>query len=201
MLAELGVQAEVSELEVRDREQAERPRFLGSPTVRVDGIDVEPGAHARRDYGLSCRMDDGSGNPARDLLASAIRSAAAASGPPPGRALAALGVPAAGLSALPACYSLYAGVLGALGLSAFVDPVRQAALTAMLLAVALAALAFRARRRRGYGPLALGIGASLLVLSGKLLVGWSPLGYAGAAGLVAASLWNVWPHRREGASC
>lgn len=37
-------------------EQAVRERFLGSPTVRVDGRDVDPGAGERTDYGLKCRI-------------------------------------------------------------------------------------------------------------------------------------------------
>ena len=35
---------------------AERVRFLGSPTVRVNGRDVDPGAHERTDFGLKCRL-------------------------------------------------------------------------------------------------------------------------------------------------
>jgi hypothetical protein len=35
---------------------AQRERFLGSPTVRVDGRDVEPGAEQRDDFGLKCRL-------------------------------------------------------------------------------------------------------------------------------------------------
>ena len=31
-------------------------RFLGSPTVRVNGRDVEPGAEERTDYVLACRV-------------------------------------------------------------------------------------------------------------------------------------------------
>ena len=42
-------------------EQAQHERFLGSPTIRVDGRDVDPGADARRDYGLSCRLYAGPG--------------------------------------------------------------------------------------------------------------------------------------------
>lgn len=37
-------------------EDAQRERFLGSPTVRVDGRDVDPGAAERTDYGLKCRI-------------------------------------------------------------------------------------------------------------------------------------------------
>jgi hypothetical protein len=31
-------------------------RFLGSPTIRVGGRDVEPYTEERTDYGLSCRV-------------------------------------------------------------------------------------------------------------------------------------------------
>jgi hypothetical protein len=41
---------------VETPEQADALRFLGSPTVRVDGHDVEPGAATRSDYGLKCRL-------------------------------------------------------------------------------------------------------------------------------------------------
>lgn len=37
-------------------EQARAERFLGSPTVLVDGRDVDPTAAGRDDYGLSCRI-------------------------------------------------------------------------------------------------------------------------------------------------
>jgi hypothetical protein len=46
-------------LEVRripDELAAQRERFLGSPTIRVDGRDVEPGAEQRDDFGLTCRL-------------------------------------------------------------------------------------------------------------------------------------------------
>jgi hypothetical protein len=41
---------------VETDEEAQRLRFLGSPTVRVDGRDVEPGVDARDDFGLKCRL-------------------------------------------------------------------------------------------------------------------------------------------------
>jgi hypothetical protein len=48
-------------VEVRTREidnpfDAIRLGFLGSPTVRVDGRDVELGAGDRTDFGLQCRL-------------------------------------------------------------------------------------------------------------------------------------------------
>ena len=41
---------------VETLEQAERERFPGSPTVRVDGRDIDPGASEHTDYGLKCRI-------------------------------------------------------------------------------------------------------------------------------------------------
>jgi hypothetical protein len=41
---------------VESPEDAERERFLGSPTVRVDGVDVDPGASEREDFGFECRL-------------------------------------------------------------------------------------------------------------------------------------------------
>jgi hypothetical protein len=60
--AELGVAAGIELVEVADPEEAVALRFLGSPTVRIDGRDVEPGADARREFALSCRLyETGSG--------------------------------------------------------------------------------------------------------------------------------------------
>ena len=53
---ELGVDAEIAAVRVADPEAAQAARFLGSPTVRVEGRDVEPGADERSDYVLACRV-------------------------------------------------------------------------------------------------------------------------------------------------
>ena len=56
---------------------AERLRFLGSPTVRVDGRDIEPGADERSDYALACRVyrtvDGVSGTPDISWLHAALK--------------------------------------------------------------------------------------------------------------------------------
>ncbi len=56
LLASTGVAADIELVAVEDPDAAERERFLGSPTVRVDGQDVEPGSDARGDFGLKCRL-------------------------------------------------------------------------------------------------------------------------------------------------
>jgi hypothetical protein len=52
----LGIEPEVRLVNVPDDEAAQRLRFLGSPTIRVAGRDIEPQSEKRTDYALSCRV-------------------------------------------------------------------------------------------------------------------------------------------------
>ncbi len=54
--AELGVEAEVRATMISDQAAAERARFVGSPTVRVDGRDVDPEGEQAGEYTLECRL-------------------------------------------------------------------------------------------------------------------------------------------------
>jgi hypothetical protein len=56
LLERAGVSSSVELINVPDTAAAERERFLGSPTLRIDGRDVEPGAELRTDFGLKCRL-------------------------------------------------------------------------------------------------------------------------------------------------
>jgi hypothetical protein len=53
---ELGVKPEVRLVEIPDPEAAARMRFLGSPTIRVNGRDIEPSADERGEFVLACRV-------------------------------------------------------------------------------------------------------------------------------------------------
>lgn len=53
---ELGIEPELRLVNVPDQEAAVRLRFLGSPTIRIGGVDVDPQTEEREDYGLSCRI-------------------------------------------------------------------------------------------------------------------------------------------------
>lgn len=56
LLREAQLPVKIALRRVPDAEAARRSRFLGSPTVRVGGRDVEPGAEKRDDFGLKCRL-------------------------------------------------------------------------------------------------------------------------------------------------
>jgi hypothetical protein len=77
VLAARGVEAEVVEREVLTDEEARRLAFPGSPTIRIDGHDVDPeGASARP--ALTCRiyyLPDGRSSPvpSREQLEEALK--------------------------------------------------------------------------------------------------------------------------------
>jgi hypothetical protein len=66
-------------------------------------------------------------------------------------------------------------------------------LTAAFLVLALTAMLFGARDRRGYGPFLLAIFAASGVLMGKFAWDSRPTVYGAIELLVIASLWNMWP--------
>ncbi len=53
---ELGIDVELRTTMIVDQAAAERARFPGSPTVRVDGRDVEPGSEPAAEYTVACRL-------------------------------------------------------------------------------------------------------------------------------------------------
>jgi hypothetical protein len=77
VLAAEGVGTEVELHEVHSQEEAEALRFPGSPTIRIDGRDVDPDGADRRPA-LNCRiyrLEDGrvSPVPSRKQLEEALR--------------------------------------------------------------------------------------------------------------------------------
>lgn len=71
-------------------------------------------------------------------------------------------------------------------------------LTLVTLMLAVSALGFRADRRRGYGPLAVGVLAAVPVIVGKFIWESDGLTYGGIMLLVGSSVWNSWPKKPGG---
>ncbi|HHH31519.1 MAG TPA: MerC domain-containing protein, partial [Polyangiaceae bacterium] len=97
--------------------------------------------------------------------------------------------------ACPACWPAYAGVLSTFGVTFLIDSRYLFALTAVFLTVALFFLGFRASRRRGYGPLAIGALASAFLLVGKFYFESDTAMFTGVGMLMGASFWNSWPRK------
>lgn len=79
ILHEHGLPPKIAELSVTDFAQAEALAFPGSPTIRIDGKDVDPTFPDQGYRGLSCRtyIVDGKrqGVPSRAMISLAIRAA------------------------------------------------------------------------------------------------------------------------------
>ena len=191
------------ELDLSAADTPQHLKALGSPTVLVDGVDVA--AAPTGSEGACCRLY---GNEAGQLLrapTAEMIAEAIAGRQPTRRSLWGLlrswtSLPGAGASLMPvavcpACLPVYAGFLSAVGLGFLMRGAYLLPLMAVLLAAALAGLGYRARRRRGYGPLALGTAAAGAILAGKFLWALPPAVYGGVGLLLAASLWNAWPRK------
>ena len=55
VFAEEGIEAEIELVAVNSDDEAQRLRFPGSPTIRIDGRDLFP-APERARWGLGCRV-------------------------------------------------------------------------------------------------------------------------------------------------
>jgi hypothetical protein len=75
VLAQEGAEAEVELVAVDTDEEAQRLRFPGSPTIRVDGEDLFP-VPDRAGYALGCRMyatpEGLKGSPTAEMLKEAL---------------------------------------------------------------------------------------------------------------------------------
>jgi hypothetical protein len=114
-------------------------------------------------------------------------------------------VPGVGISLLPKlicplCWPAYAGLLSTLGLGFLISSRNLLVVTALVLTVAVAGLAFRGGQRRGYTPALSGVAASAAILLGKFYLESPATMYGGLGLLLAASLWNSWP-TKPGVAC
>jgi hypothetical protein len=79
LCAGLGIDMPVVSRRIDTDDQADAELFLGSPTVRVNGVDVDPTAADRHAYGLICRAypnaDQIQGTPPDGWIVAAIAAA------------------------------------------------------------------------------------------------------------------------------
>ncbi|MBR29665.1 MAG: hypothetical protein CMN77_00090 [Spirochaetaceae bacterium] len=184
-----------------DEESPPHAKAYGSPTILVNGKDV--GGLQPDEATNSCRLyEAGARAPSAKavirLLSSSV-SDGGTGGSGAGRRVAGT-LPAVGLAMLPkltcaACFPAYAAILGSLGIGLWNYTPYLLPLTIASLAIVLFMLAFRARRRRGYMPLIVGVIVSLAIIFSKFYLHSDPLLYVGIAGLILVSGWNAWPKR------
>jgi len=185
-LCRSGLAERWEEMDLETGECPDHWRGFPSPTILVDDTDVVSGAKARPGSS-SCRAG---GAPSPEQIAAALASdrswfAGFASIP-------AVAVGALPASVCPACYPALAGFISALGLGASADRV-TAPLTATLLLVAVAGLAYQARKSRSYWPLGAGVAGAVAMYVGQFVLMLPAVKAGGISLLVGASFWNVVP--------
>ena len=187
-----------------DQASPEAPPYVGhfgSPTVLIDGRDIsgaEPGTEVS-----CCRLYEASGVPSAALIRMTLEAASSPGRRPKHSFLA---LPGIALSLLPfggcpACWPLYGGAVSALGLGFLLSARYLLPLTTVFLLISLFTLGFRAKARRGFGPLAAGLLSAALILFGKFSVEQNVLAYSGVVLLIASTVWNAWPQRDVAAAC
>lgn len=208
---DVGMPPRWTEWECGDPTAPAYVQSYGSPTILVEGKDVA-GIQPLKETSCCRLYADGLGSyhgvPAVSLIASALRAqvekrtmiGGMGSGGGWLRTLAS--VPGSIFALLPVgvcplCLPAYAGLLGSIGLGFVVEGSYVLPVLILLLLLALFALGFRAKSRRGYGPLFVGILGACTILLGKFYYIWSTLTYIGVVVLIVASIWNGSPRRKR----
>jgi hypothetical protein len=79
VLKEEEVGASVKSINVNSDDLVINHRFLGSPSIRIDGMDIEIESRSINDFGQKCRIYDNngvpSGIPPKNMIRQAIREA------------------------------------------------------------------------------------------------------------------------------
>ena len=198
--AQRGLSAVWSEWNRGDPEAPEYVRSHGSPTILVNGQDIDC---ARASTPAECcrlyeTADSGlRGAPPVELIAAALGGSR-----PENHWLALVAAaPAAVVAALPSCplcWPVYAGALSAIGLGFLLDSEYMTFLAGVLLLLTLWPLVYTARAHGHYGPVLVGVAGSCAVLLGKFVLPSDVMLYAGLATLLAAYVWNI---RRRDKDC
>ena len=78
-MQELGLGEVVEVIQVESIEAAEVYRFQGSPSIRIDGVDVDPVPVTEMPYGMACRVyltpDGPQGWPMKETIRAALVAA------------------------------------------------------------------------------------------------------------------------------
>ena len=96
----------------------------------------------------------------------------------------------------PLCYPAIGGFLSSIGLGFLFEGVYFYVLVSVFISLSIFGLAFKAKSRRGYNPLWLGL---VGIVSGVLGMYFSIelIFYTGVAILILASIWNIIPKKED----
>jgi len=71
---DIGITITTEFVRVTSPDEAQRERMHGSPTIQINGLDVDPAQRSSDAYSFGCRVFAGTnGLPPREMLAAALR--------------------------------------------------------------------------------------------------------------------------------
>ena len=184
---------------------------FGSPTVLVNGVDVLPLESVQQ--GDCCRVyfdEDSrksSGTPTLNMLTTAMEDATQKiqidineSTKPKWIAFFAA-IPSVLIAFLPKltcpmCWPSYTALLTSFGINfANYTPYLPVIIVSLLM-VSLISIGYKAKSRRGYNPLWLGVVASLGIITGQIIWDSKIVFFSGSTLLIIAAIWNAWPNKK-----
>lgn len=205
LLEALAISPEVSMWTEWNRNDPNAPayvRHFGSPTILVDGADV---AGAKPAGEISCcRLYQSAGGrrggaPPASALVAALDRPVRPSGvgirrwAGPASALGATLLAITPIGFCPACWPIYGGIAGALGVGYLARENVLFPLLLVCLALVLFSIFHQARHRRGMLPFLLALAGASGIVAGKACLAGTPLRYGGIVLLAAAVVWHSWP--------
>lgn len=187
-LFQLSLPLTWNEVDVEDKNTPSYFKGFSSPTVLINGIDVETGK-SHSEGTSSCKIG---GVPSVSKIINAINPGLNKKGVIAFFATLPASVIAVFPSVFcPACYPALAALLSSLGLGFFSSEAILQPLTIIFLLIALLALFYQAYKLKKYGAFMLGIIGALGVYGGHALFPSRIVTYISAILLIGASIWNL----------
>jgi hypothetical protein len=76
VLRENQLKITLHNVRIDSHDEAVAKRFIGSPTIRINGMDIDPSAEHRADFGMQCRVylagGQYTGIPSKEMIRSAL---------------------------------------------------------------------------------------------------------------------------------
>ena len=199
--SKMNVKPHWQEWEVNDSSSPQYVRQYGSPTILVDGIDIDESKDLNN--ANQCRLytqtnNVFSGVPPLEKIVSAIQKAKTVESGLNQISVSSLKITAIPVMLLallpkvvcPFCWPLYTGMLGAIGINFINYTPYIFPLLTLFLILTIAGLIMGARVNKQYKPVYLGIISSVFILLGKVLFETNILIYSGIIGLVVSVIWQ-----------
>jgi mercuric ion transport protein len=199
--SKMNVKPHWQEWEVNDSSSPQYVRQYGSPTILVNGIDIDElkDSNNANQCRLYTQTDNVfSGVPPLEKIINAIQKAKTVKSDLnqiSGSSLKITAIPVMLLALLPKvvcpfCWPLYTGMLGALGVNFINYTPYLFPLLTLFLILTIAGLIIGAKDNKKYKPVYLGVISSVFILLGKTLFGTNVLIYSGIIGLMVSVIWQ-----------